>query len=91
MLWPGIESGIVELAPLNSVVSSETRRLIEKYRIDMILKSFHVFEGPLKSQSGEVKIGQEVIPDDQYILTIDWLVENIEDDEDMSERVPHIH
>jgi basic membrane protein A len=90
-LWPGIESGIVELAPLNSVVSSETRRLIEKYRIDMILDRFHVFEGPLKSQSGEVKIQKGVVPDVQYLLTIDWLVENIEDDEDMSERLPHIH
>jgi basic membrane protein A len=90
-LWPGIESGIVELAPLNSVVSSETRRLIEKYRIDMILDRLHVFEGPLKSQSGEVKIEKGVVPDVQYLLTIDWLVENIEDDEDMSERLPHIH
>jgi hypothetical protein len=45
----------------------------------------------LKSQSGEVKIQKGVVPDVQYLLTIDWLVENIEDDEDMSERLPHIH
>jgi simple sugar transport system substrate-binding protein len=57
----------------------------------MILDRFHVFEGPLKSQSGEVKIQKGVVPDVQYLLTIDWLVENIEDDEDMSERLPHIH
>jgi len=90
-LWPGIDSGIVGLAPLNSFVSSETRRLIEKYRIDMILERFHVFEGPLRNQLGEVKIKKGAVPDDHYLLTIDWLVENIEDDEGMSERVPHIH
>ncbi|MGC9383439.1 MAG: hypothetical protein ACP5D6_02405 [Kosmotogaceae bacterium] len=79
------------MAPLKGVVSSETRRLIEKYCIDMILNRFHVFEGPLKSQSGEVKIEKGIIPDDQYLLTINWLVENTVDEVDNSERIPHIH
>ncbi len=90
-LWSGIESGIVELAPLNAVVSSDTRRLIEKYRIDMMLKRFHVFEGPLNNQSGKIGIEEETIPDDQYLLTMEWLVENIVDEGEISERVPHVH
>ncbi|MFO7881260.1 MAG: BMP family ABC transporter substrate-binding protein [Kosmotogaceae bacterium] len=90
-LWPGIETGEVELAPLNGIVTSDIRRLIEKYRIDMILNRFHVFEGPLNNQSGEIEIEKGIIPDDQYLLTIDWLVENIVDKADISERIPHIH
>jgi basic membrane lipoprotein Med (substrate-binding protein (PBP1-ABC) superfamily) len=72
--WP-IGTGIVGLSPFGPAVSDAIKSLVEQRKQDLSAGRFDVFWGPIKDQSGKVRIAAGEKPADVVLLGIDWFVE----------------
>ena len=77
--WWGLSAGVVDLI-LSEKVPAGTKRLVNIIKNQVMEEKVHVFEGEIHSQDGTVRCsdGEETKIDD--IITMDWLVDNIEGD-----------
>jgi basic membrane protein A len=73
----GIEEGAVELAPFGSNVPDDVKSLVEEKRQGILSGSLHPFEGPVKDQTGAVKIEAGKKPTVEELETTDYLVEGV--------------
>jgi Uncharacterized ABC-type transport system, periplasmic component/surface lipoprotein len=76
--WGGMEDGVIDLAPLGSQVADDTKKQVEDAKGKLVAGEWDVFTGPIKDQSGAVKVeaGQKL--DDEALLSMDWFVEGVE-------------
>jgi basic membrane protein A len=75
--WGDLNDGFVELAPYGDSVSEETRAAIEEKKAALMDGSFYYFDGPVKDQSGEVKVPEGDTLELKDILVMDWFVEGV--------------
>jgi basic membrane protein A and related proteins len=75
-----LKSGMVELAPLNSAVPASVKKEVEKAEAEMKAGKLFVFEGPLKSNTGEevLKSGEAWKTPAEVYENSEFLVEGIE-------------
>lgn len=73
-----LKDGIIGLSPFNKMVPQDVRDLVEKKKQEIIDDKFFVFQGPIKDQSGKVRVqeGQKMSMDE--ILGFNWFVEGVE-------------
>ncbi|WP_161954967.1 BMP family ABC transporter substrate-binding protein [Moorella sp. Hama-1] len=73
-----LKDGIIGLSPFNKMVPQDVRDLVEKKKQEIIDGKFFVFQGPIKDQSGKVRVqeGQKMSMDE--ILGFNWFVEGVE-------------
>jgi simple sugar transport system substrate-binding protein len=77
MLW-GIKEGLVVLSPLNSNVPVEAARLFETRKQAIIAGSLLPFAGPIKDNTGKLRVaGGQVMPRPE-MMAINWYVEGVE-------------
>ena len=76
--WGGMKEGVVDLAPLTEVAPAEAKAAVDKVKADIISGKFNVFTGPIKDQSGAVKIPEGKTMTDAEQLSCDWFVEGVE-------------
>ncbi len=76
-LWPGLESGIVDLSPYGPMVPQDVRTRVDARKQEIIDGKFTVFKGPVKDQSGKVRIAEGAVPPDGDLLGMDWFVEGV--------------
>ena len=74
--WP-IGTGIVGLSPYGPAVPGTVRSYVEERKQDLIQGRFDVFWGPIKDQSGKVRIADGDKPSDAVLLGMNWFVEGI--------------
>ncbi|MGI9953259.1 BMP family ABC transporter substrate-binding protein [Moorellaceae bacterium AZ2] len=75
-----MKDGIVDLAPFNDVVPQEVRDLVEKKKQEIIEGKFYVFQGPIKDQSGKIRVPEGGKMSHEEVLGVDWFVEGVEGD-----------
>lgn len=77
--WGGLEDNVVDVGPFNEdLVSKELQDEILAQKQDMIDGKVSVFAGPIKDQSGAVKIADGEVMSDGDMLSLDWFVEGVE-------------
>ncbi|QUH27145.1 BMP family ABC transporter substrate-binding protein [Serpentinicella alkaliphila] len=76
--WGGMDEGIVELAPLTENAPAEAKALVEKAQEEIIAGTQKIFVGPIKDQTGEVKVPDGVMMTDVEMLSFDWFVQGVE-------------
>lgn len=76
-VWPGMESGIVDLAPFADMVPEEIQQMVEAKKAEIIAGKTDVFVGPIKDQDGNVKIAEGEKADDKTLLGMTWFVEGV--------------
>jgi basic membrane protein A len=59
-------------------VSEETRKITDAAKAKIIDGSLKVFAGPLKDQSGTVKVAAGKTMTDEEMLKFDWFVEGVD-------------
>jgi len=74
--WP-IGTGIVGLSPFGPVVVDTLKNLVEQRKQDLIAGRFDVFWGPIKDQSGKLRIAAGEKPADEMLLGMNWFVESV--------------
>lgn len=75
--WGDLNDGFVDLAPYGDSVSEETRAAIDEKKKALEDGSFYYFDGPVKDQSGEVKVPEGDTLELKDILVMDWFVEGV--------------
>ena len=76
--WEGINSGMVELAPLSSNVNPEALQAVEEERERFRKGTFDVFYGPVRDTEGNLRIAEgESMTDYNMLNHFDWYVEGV--------------
>ncbi|MGE5403373.1 MAG: BMP family ABC transporter substrate-binding protein, partial [Candidatus Saccharibacteria bacterium] len=76
--WGGIKDGVVDVTPMASMVPADVKALVDAERAKIVDGSFDVFVGPIKDQTGKVRIPAGQTMSDADKLTVDWFVEGVQ-------------
>ena len=76
-LWPGLETGVIDLAPFNEAVPADAKAQVEKARASILSKQWDVFTGPLKNQEGKVVLEAGKRMSDADMLSMSFFVEGV--------------
>jgi basic membrane protein A len=75
--WWGMKEGAVDLAPFGPAVPEDVRKLVNEEKERIISGEQLVFTGPIKDQSGTVRVPEGVTMTDEEIWSMDWFVEGV--------------
>jgi len=76
-VWWGLAEGLLDLAPFGPAVPDDAKALIEQKKQEIIAGTFDVFHGPIKDNTGELRVPDGVVMADEEKLAFDWLVEGV--------------
>lgn len=76
-VWGGIKEGMIKLAPFGKAVPQEVREMVKARSRDIAQGKLHPFQGPIRDQSGHVKVPAGTTMTDKEILDFDWYVEGV--------------
>ena len=76
--WGGMNDDIVRLAPLTANAPEAAKAVVDKATKDILAGTQKVFQGPIKDQTGAVKIKDGEVMADADMLKFDWFVEGVE-------------
>jgi basic membrane protein A and related proteins len=74
----GIKDNMVVLTPLNASVPPEVAKIVADRKQAIVAGKLLPFAGPLKDNTGAVKIAAGTALSDQQLMSIDWYVEGVE-------------
>ena len=77
-VWAGIGKGVVDISPMNNAIPKDVQELVNAKREELIKGTAHPFDGPVKDQSGTVRVPQGKVLEDKEQLGMDWYVQGIE-------------
>lgn len=73
----GMKEGAIQMAPIKNV-PDDVKAAGEKVIAGWKDGTYNVFEGPIKDQSGAIKVAEGKAMTDDEILGLNWLVEGVE-------------
>ena len=76
--WGGMKDKVVDIAPYGPAVSEDTKKVTDAAKAKILDGSLQVFAGPIKDQSGEVKVAAGKTMSDEDLLKFDWFVEGVD-------------
>ena len=76
--WGGMDEAVVDLAPINTKVPADVKKLVDDKKALIKAKKFDVFAGPIKAQDGKMKIPAGAAVTDAQQLSMDWFVAGVE-------------
>jgi basic membrane protein A len=74
--WP-ISTGIAALSPYGPAVPDAVKALVAQRQQEINAARVDVFWGPIKDQSGRVRIAEGEKAADTVLLSMDWCVEGV--------------
>jgi basic membrane protein A len=75
--WPGMEKGIVDLAPFGPMVPAAVKDRVMAKRDGIIAGTVKVFTGPIYDQQGGLRIADGSVASDKALLGMTWFVRGI--------------
>ncbi|GIM27364.1 BMP family ABC transporter substrate-binding protein [Clostridium polyendosporum] len=76
--WGGYADNIVDLAPLTANAPDNAKAIVDKTKEDIKTGKNKIFVGPIKDQSGNLKVKDGEVMSDDAIWNINWFVEGVE-------------
>lgn len=73
-----IKDGMIELAPLTANAPEGAQAAVDKAKAGIIDGSLNVFAGPIKDQTGAVKIPEGSAMTFEQMMSVDWFVQGVE-------------
>ena len=77
-IWDGLAEGALDLAPFNAAVPQAARDKINAVKEQIKNGSLHPFAGPIKDQSGAIKIASGTIIPVGKLMGMSWYVEGVD-------------
>ncbi len=76
--WGGLKDEMVDISPYGSMVTDDVKKLVEQKRKIIVKDDYAVFAGPIKDQSGNIRVktGQKMT--DTEMLSFNWFVQGVE-------------
>jgi basic membrane protein A len=76
-LWPGMESGVVTMAPLNKAIPADVVKLVNEKTEAIKSGKLQVFQGPVKDQKGKAKVPAGRAANDGEMLSMSYFIEGV--------------
>lgn len=76
--WGGLETGTVGLGAMTDKVPHDLKNEVLTKQREIMAGMFHIFEGPIKDQDGNIRIKEGEIPNREKLWSMDWFVQGIE-------------
>ena len=76
-VWGGFKSGMMQMAPFKNM-PDDVAALAKQAEADIASGKIQIYKGPIKEQSGAVKVAAGTVLDDKAINSMTWLAEGIE-------------
>lgn len=76
--WGSMKDNVIDLAPYGPMVTEETKKLIADQKKKIVDGTWDVFWGPIKDQSGAVKVAAGQKMTDAEMLGFNWFVEGVD-------------
>ncbi|MDR3264772.1 MAG: BMP family ABC transporter substrate-binding protein [Synergistaceae bacterium] len=76
-VWLGLEEGAVDLAPYGPAVPGDVRKMVDAKKARIAAGEDNVFAGPIRDQSGEVKVREGEKMTDDEVWSMSWFVEGV--------------
>ncbi len=73
-----MKDGLVDLAPLTGNIAEGTQVAVDKAKAAIIDGSLNVFAGPIKDQTGAVKVPEGSAMTFEEMMSVDWFVQGVE-------------
>jgi basic membrane protein A len=71
-------NGYAQLSGYGSAVTDETKKLVDQKKADLIAGKLQIFQGPIKDNTGQVRVKDGEVGDvDKLLGSDDWLVEGV--------------
>ena len=77
-VWWGVKEGAIDLVSLSDKVSPEAKAAVEKAKAGLKDGSFHPWKGPVVGQDGKTLVEKDKIPDDKFMLGINFYVKGVD-------------
>lgn len=75
--WPGMAEGVVDIAPFGPMVPKEVQDKVLTKKAAIIEGKEKIFVGPIKDQSGTVRIAEGLVAPDADLLSMNWFVQGV--------------
>ena len=75
--WPGLEYGIVDLAPFGPMVPKAVQEKVLAIKEAIKSGKFKVFSGPIKDQQGKLRVADGASMPDKDLLGMTWFVQGV--------------
>lgn len=76
--WGPMSDKIVDITPFGPMVPEDVKKMVEAKKQDILGGKWDVFTGPIKDQTGAVKVPEGKKMTDQEMLSFDWFVQGVE-------------
>jgi len=74
----GLKEGMVKMSPLNPAVTADAAKAFEEKKKAITEGKFHPFQGPVKDQSGAVKVAAGSVMPLKDLLSMNYYVQGVE-------------
>jgi basic membrane protein A len=76
--WGDLADGTIKLGPINAAVPADVAASVQQAKSDLIAGKLGIFTGPIKDNTGEIKVpsGKVLSEEERHGMT--WLVDNIQ-------------
>eukprot|EP01032_Pedospumella_encystans_P034978 gene34978-39555_t len=74
----GLKAGMVKMSPLNAAVPADAAKAFEEKKAAITAGTFHPFQGPVKDQSGAVKVAAGAVMPLKELLSLNYYVQGVE-------------
>jgi basic membrane protein A len=74
----GLKEGLVVMSPLNAAVSPDAAKAFEEKKKAMSEGKFEPFQGPVKDQSGNIKVAAGSTMPLEELMGLNWYVDGVE-------------
>lgn len=76
-IWWGMDKGVVDIAPFGPMVPKDVQDKVLAKKAQLMKGEDTIFVGPIKDQSGQIKIPAGVKAEDKELLGMTWFVEGV--------------
>lgn len=76
-IWHGLDKGVVDIAPFGPMVPEDVRNKVEATKAAIADGKLKVFSGPIKDQTGQIKVNSGETLSDGEMLGMTWFVEGV--------------
>lgn len=77
-VWAGMKEEVEDISPLNPVIPEDVKQLVMAKRQEFIDGKATAFDGPVKDQTGTVRVPEGKFLSDEEQLAMNWYVEGVE-------------
>lgn len=76
-VWWGMDKGVIDIAPIGPMVPASVKSMVATKRSAIIAGKFNELAGPIKDQSGTVRVPAGSALSDSAQLSMNWFVQGV--------------